>query len=120
MDSSRDATKSLQDVLAGGMEEDEISPFSDVCEGFDQVIAEMRIREMPKRSVWSVPMNIADNFVIGVKGYEQFERHWDIRIMKFNSLQVRASNRTEETELPIDVHSRRNGCRSGSEDRLLR
>ncbi|KAF9507144.1 hypothetical protein BS47DRAFT_1398864 [Hydnum rufescens UP504] len=64
-----DISRFYADVLSGGAEEDEISPFSDVCEGFDQVIAEMKIREMPKRSVWSIPLNIADNFVIGVKGY---------------------------------------------------
>lgn len=52
---------------AGGNDEDAI-PFGDVCDGFEQVIAEMRIREMPKRAMWSIPMEIAEGFTIGVKG----------------------------------------------------
>lgn len=53
--------------MQGGNDEDTY-PFGDVCEGFEQVIAEMRIREMPKRVMWSIPMEIADGLTIGVKG----------------------------------------------------
>lgn len=53
--------------MQGGNDEDTY-PFGDVCEGFEQVIAEMRIREMPKRAMWSIPMEIADGLTIGVKG----------------------------------------------------
>ncbi|KAF8322618.1 ku70-like protein [Clavulina sp. PMI_390] len=53
---------------AGGNDEDTL-PFGDVCEGFEGVIAEMRIREMAKRAMWSIPMEIADGLTIGIKGY---------------------------------------------------
>lgn len=54
--------------MQGGNDEDVLA-FGDVCEGFEQVIAEMRIREMPKRAMWSIPMEIADGLTIGVKGF---------------------------------------------------
>jgi ATP-dependent DNA helicase 2 subunit 1 len=54
-------------LAAGGNDEDTVLS-DDVCEGFEQVIAEMRIREMPKRAMWSVPMEVADGLTIGVKG----------------------------------------------------
>lgn len=54
-------------MTAGGNDEDTVLS-GDVCEGFEQVIAEMRIREMPKRAMWSIPMEVADGLTIGIKG----------------------------------------------------
>lgn len=35
----------------------------------DDLLAQMRFREMPKRALLSIPFELADGFVIGVKGY---------------------------------------------------
>ena len=34
----------------------------------DDLLSQMRFREVPKRSQFSVPFELADGFVIGVKG----------------------------------------------------
>ncbi|KAF8573937.1 SPOC domain-like protein [Ramaria rubella] len=41
----------------------------DVITELDSLVQEMKIREMAKRSIFSIPMHIADGFSIGVKGY---------------------------------------------------
>lgn len=33
----------------------------------------MRFREMPKRAIFSIPFELADGFVIGVKGYGEHD-----------------------------------------------
>ncbi len=55
-------------MLSIGTDEDDTSPFTSVCDGFEGVISEMRVREMPRRAMWSIPMEIADGLEIGVKG----------------------------------------------------
>ncbi|PCH42686.1 ku70-like protein [Wolfiporia cocos MD-104 SS10] len=35
----------------------------------DELLSEMRFHEVPKRALFSVPMQLAEGFVIGVKGY---------------------------------------------------
>lgn len=35
----------------------------------EDLLAQMRFREVPKRALFSVPFELAENFVIGVKGY---------------------------------------------------
>lgn len=34
----------------------------------EDLLAQMRFREVPKRALFSVPFELAENFVIGVKG----------------------------------------------------
>ncbi|KAF8340621.1 ku70-like protein [Cantharellus anzutake] len=62
-------TKFYSNVLSIGLEDDGASPFTSVCEGFEGVINEMRVREMPRRAMWSIPLEIAEGLTIGVKGY---------------------------------------------------
>jgi ATP-dependent DNA helicase 2 subunit 1 len=34
----------------------------------DDLLSQMRFHEMPKRAIFSIPFQLADGFVIGVKG----------------------------------------------------
>ena len=34
----------------------------------EDLLSEMRFREVPKRALFSIPFELAENFVIGVKG----------------------------------------------------
>lgn len=56
-----------QTVLADDSKDAEI--IDDVVTSFDALLSEMRFREMPKRSLWSVPLHLGEKFTIGVKGY---------------------------------------------------
>jgi len=40
----------------------------DVITELDSLVQEMKIREIAKRSLFSIPMRLAEGFVIGVKG----------------------------------------------------
>ena len=40
----------------------------DVIKELDSLVQEMKIREMPKRSIFSIPFHLAEGFTIGVKG----------------------------------------------------
>ena len=35
----------------------------------EDMLAQMRFHEVPKRSLFSIPFHIADGFTIGIKGY---------------------------------------------------
>jgi len=51
-------------------EENEASPaITDISTGFSQLLEEMKIREIPKRSLFNIPLILGEGFVIGVKGY---------------------------------------------------
>lgn len=41
----------------------------------DDLLAQMRFHEVPKRAVFSVPLQLADGFVIGVKGLVRSSWH---------------------------------------------
>ena len=38
----------------------------------DDLLSQMRFREMPKRALFSIPFEIGEEFVIGVKGFVNF------------------------------------------------
>lgn len=38
----------------------------------EELLEQMRIREIPKRALFSIPFHLAEGFTIGVKGYVQF------------------------------------------------
>jgi len=41
----------------------------DVIQGFDRLLEDIKIRETPKRSLFSIPFILGDGFTIGIKGY---------------------------------------------------
>jgi ATP-dependent DNA helicase 2 subunit 1 len=43
----------------------------DVITELDALLQEMKIRELAKRSIFSIPMRLAEGFTIGVKGSVQ-------------------------------------------------
>ena len=60
-------------ILGPSIEEDDetnqgLLPDSISVARIDDLLAQMRFREMPKRAIFSIPFELADGFVIGVKG----------------------------------------------------
>jgi ATP-dependent DNA helicase 2 subunit 1 len=56
------------------MSEDEDSPSGFLPESvsitrIDDLLAQMRFHEVPKRALFSIPFHLAEGFTIGVKGY---------------------------------------------------
>ena len=49
-------------------EETGVLPESVSVGRIEELLAQMRFREVPKRALFSVPFELAENFVIGVKG----------------------------------------------------
>ena len=49
-------------------EEGNTEQMPDVITELDSLVQEMKIREMAKRAVFSIPMHLAEGFTIGVKG----------------------------------------------------
>ncbi|KAJ3554418.1 hypothetical protein NM688_g3122 [Phlebia brevispora] len=47
----------------------EVLPESMSITRIEDLLAQMRIHEMPKRALFSIPFELAENFVIGIKGY---------------------------------------------------
>jgi ATP-dependent DNA helicase 2 subunit 1 len=41
----------------------------DVIQGFDRLLEDIKIRETPKRALFSIPFTLGDGFTIGIKGY---------------------------------------------------
>ncbi|KAH8118175.1 ku70-like protein [Phellopilus nigrolimitatus] len=69
-----DPTKFYSVILGPSVEEDDeesegLLSDSISVSRIDDLLAQMRFREMPKRALMSVPFELADGFVIGVKGY---------------------------------------------------
>ncbi|KAG8806185.1 ATP-dependent DNA helicase II subunit 1, partial [Serendipita sp. 399] len=65
-------TKRFTDILSRSSDEDEetaLQTIPTVIEGFSRFIEQMVIREAPKRSLFSVNMNLGNGFMIGIKGY---------------------------------------------------
>jgi ATP-dependent DNA helicase 2 subunit 1 len=64
-----------QEVLVQtDMSEDEDSPSGFLPESvsitrIDDLLAQMRFHEVPKRALFSIPFHLAEGFTIGVKGY---------------------------------------------------
>ncbi|KAL4250950.1 ATP-dependent DNA helicase II subunit 1 [Abortiporus biennis] len=60
-------------LLPNGQNDDEgdssILPESISITRIDDLLAQMRFHESPKRALFSIPFQLADGFVIGVKGY---------------------------------------------------
>jgi ATP-dependent DNA helicase 2 subunit 1 len=52
-------------------DEDSTDRVPDVITELDSLVQEMKIREMAKRSIFSIPMQLAEGFTIGVKGSAQ-------------------------------------------------
>lgn len=44
-------------------------PRPDIITEMESLVQEMRIRELPKRAVFSIPLHLAEDFTIGIKGY---------------------------------------------------
>lgn len=66
-------SQSVKAVLGPSLEEDEevnegLLPDSISVSRIDDLLAQLRFREMPKRSLFSIPFELAEGFVIGVKG----------------------------------------------------
>jgi hypothetical protein len=61
----------------------------------EELLEQMRIKEIPKRTFFSIPFHLAEGFTIGVKGYVLF-----LRLLGNKSImcipQVWAHNRAEE------------------------
>lgn len=56
-------------------EEDEnLLPDSISITRIDDLLAQMRFREMPKRAQCSITFELAEGFVIGIKGYVAFHK----------------------------------------------
>ncbi|EJD06786.1 ku70-like protein [Fomitiporia mediterranea MF3/22] len=82
---SFDPTKFYSAVLGSSLEEEAEESdglLSDAISvsRIDDLLAQMRFREMPKRALFSIPFELGDGFVIGVKGYglvtEQKKGHY--------------------------------------------
>ena len=52
--------------------DDGLLPDSFSISRVDDLLMQMKFREMPKRTLFSIPFEIGDGFVIGVKGYVEF------------------------------------------------
>lgn len=62
------------------MSEDEDSPPGFLPESvaitrIDDLLAQMRFHEVPKRALFSIPFHLAEGFTIGVKGYALGSMH---------------------------------------------
>ena len=70
-----DPTKSYMEILSRntGSSEDndneDLPLIPDVIQGFDRLLEDMKIRETPKRALFSIPFTLGDGFIIGIKGY---------------------------------------------------
>lgn len=66
------STLHSQAVLGGSTEEDDetegLLPEEISISRIDDLLEQMRFREMPKRAIFSIPFELADGFVIGIKG----------------------------------------------------
>ena len=67
-----DPTKSYVNILPRDTESSTDSDpqiIPDVIQGFDRLLEDMKIRETPKRALFSIPFTLGDGFTIGIKGY---------------------------------------------------
>ena len=59
-------------LLPNNINEDEgdptVLPESISLTRIDDLLAQMRFREVPKRALFSIPFELADSFTIGIKG----------------------------------------------------
>lgn len=65
----------------------------------DDLLMQMKFREMPKRTLFSIPFEIGEGFVIGVKGYVVFIRYLSPTISTAYKLRPRV--RTEKGAIQI-------------------
>lgn len=65
----------------------------------EDLLDQMKFREVPKRALFSVPFEIAENFVVGVKGHVPSCAFWATLIVSGH--QVRPSHGTEEGILQV-------------------
>lgn len=47
----------------------EVLPESVSITRIDELLSQMRFREVPKRALFSIPFELAKDFVLGIKGY---------------------------------------------------
>ena len=70
-----DPTKSYIEILSrntGSAEDndnEDLQLIPDVVRGFGRLLEDMKIRETPKRALFSIPFVLGDGFTIGIKGY---------------------------------------------------
>jgi len=63
---------SFQTITSRGEGLDEPEPevlrASDGLVGFEDLLNQLQVKQMAKRALWSVPLELTDDMVIGVKG----------------------------------------------------
>jgi len=70
-----DPTKSYVSILPRNTESsadndnEDFQIIPDVIQGFDRLLEDIKIRETPKRALFSIPFSLGDGFTIGIKGY---------------------------------------------------
>ena len=70
-----DPTKSYTEILwrntdpSAENDDEDLQLIPDVIQGFDRLLEDIRIRETPKRALFSIPFTLGDGFTIGIKGY---------------------------------------------------
>ena len=70
-----DSTKSYVDILSRNTdpsadnENEDLQIIPDVIQRFDRLLEDIKIRETPKRALFSIPFTLGDGFTIGIKGY---------------------------------------------------
>ncbi|KAL7417971.1 SPOC like C-terminal domain-containing protein [Mrakia frigida] len=68
-----DTILSFQTITAGGELPDEAEPevlrASDGLVAFENLLTDLQVKQMAKRALWTVPLMLTDDLVIGVKGY---------------------------------------------------
>jgi ATP-dependent DNA helicase 2 subunit 1 len=70
-----DPTKSYVNILSRNTESsadndnEDLQVIPDVIQGFGRLLEDIKIRETPKRALFSIPFTLGDGFTIGIKGY---------------------------------------------------
>jgi ATP-dependent DNA helicase 2 subunit 1 len=67
-----DPTKSYVNILPRDAEsstDNDTQIIPNVIRGFDRLLEDIKIRETPKRALFSIPFSLGDGFTIGIKGY---------------------------------------------------
>ena len=70
-----DPTKSYIEILSRNAESsadndnEDLQLIPDVIQGFERLLEDIKIRETPKRALFSIPFTLGEGFTIGIKGY---------------------------------------------------
>ncbi|KZT56728.1 Ku DNA-binding complex, Ku70 subunit [Calocera cornea HHB12733] len=64
-----DTRKFWREALSREGQEDDFDSGADLLRSFDELIREMQVREIPRRTLFHIPMTLAEGIVIDIKGY---------------------------------------------------